>query len=168
MRAKKAVAIVLLPVVLFLLALLIRAVEQELADGDATFYGGFVQLCFSSWPSKLSFDRHSWWFAVGVSSRIVLVFGSFAGIVAILESMIRQRRLPMKYAEVLTLRDNTIRDILASQLPIPDEQKREFATWFDNAVEAANKDVELQLRELFGRDSERILKSKTAAEQSTL
>ena len=74
----------------------------------------------------------------------------------------------MKYAEVLALRDNTIRDILTSQLPIPDDQKGQFATWFDNAVEAANKDVELQLRELFGTDSERILKSKAATEQSTL
>src|SRR5690242_1490122 len=112
MSPKKAVAAAILPVVLFLLAFVIREDEQQLGDGRAAFYGGFIQLCFSSWPAKLQFDRHSWWFAIGVSSRIVLIFGSFAGIVAILESMIRQRRLPMKYAEVLALRDNTIRDIL--------------------------------------------------------
>jgi hypothetical protein len=60
--------------------------ENKLSDDDASFYGGFIQLCFSSWPSTLRFDRHSWWFAIGASSRIVLVFGSFAGIVLLLES----------------------------------------------------------------------------------
>jgi hypothetical protein len=68
MTRKKALAVLLLPVVLLLLASLIRTIENDLSDDDASFYGGFVQLCFSSWPSKLSLDRHSWWFAVGVSS----------------------------------------------------------------------------------------------------
>jgi len=161
-----AIALVLL--VLFVLALGIWTVERGIGPGDATFYGSFIQPCYSSWPSNLPFDRRSWWFVFGVSSRIVLIFGSFAGVVAILESMIRQRRLPMKYADVLALRDNTIRDILTARLPMSDEQKQVFAGLFDNAVEAANKDVELQLREIFGKDSELILQRKAATEQSTL
>ena len=74
----------------------------------------------------------------------------------------------MKYADVLALRDNTIRDILTARLPMSDEQKQVFAGLFDDAVEAANKDVELQLREIFGKDSELILQRKAATEQSTL
>ncbi len=154
--------------VLFLLAWLIRAAENCLSDNDALFYGGFVQLCSTSWPSKLFFDRHSWWFAIGVASRIVLVFGSFAGIVAITESMIRQRRLPMKYADILALRDRTIRDILLVKLQASDEQKQQVGALFDKAVQAANQDVVIQLRDLFGKDADRILERKNAAEQSTL
>lgn len=168
MWRKRALAISLVPVILWALASLIRAIEFGLSDSDAAFYGGFIQLCFSSWPTKLPFDRNSWWFAVGVSSRIVLVFGSFAGIVAIVESMIKQRRLPMKYAEVLALRDLTIKDILAAKLPITDEQKQAFGSLFDSVVREANEDVNLQLRDLFGKDVDRILKRKRETEQSTL
>jgi len=168
MTKKKALAILLLPMVLFLLAWLIRGAENRLSDDNAFFYGGFVQLCFSSWPSKLVFDRHSWWFAIGVASRIVLVFGSFAGIVAIAESMIRQRRLPMKYGELLALRDNTIRDFLLTRLPLPDGQKEAFVQSFDSAVAAADNDLQIQLRSLFGKDADRILRRKHEAEESTL
>ena len=70
-----------------MLACVVQRVENSISEDDASFYGGFIQLCFSSWPSKLPFDRHSWWFAIGVSSRIALVFGSFAGIVAILDGL---------------------------------------------------------------------------------
>lgn len=168
MRNKKTLAVLLLAVVLLLLAWLIRGLEGRLSDDDASFYGGFVQLCFSSWPSKLVFDRHSWWFAVGVSSRIILVSVSFAGIVVILESMIRQRRLPMKYAEIVALRDNTIRDFLLTKLPITDEQKETLGDYFDKAVKAADGDLTVQLRDLFGKEADRILKRKQEAEGSTL
>jgi hypothetical protein len=96
------------------------------------------------------------------------VFGSFAGIIAILESMIRQRRLPMKYAEVLALRDHTIRDVLLAKLPISDEQKESFGTFFDKAVQAADQDLTTQLRDLFGNDAERILQRKRETEASIL
>lgn len=165
---RKIVAILLVLVVLAILACVIYGAENSINDASASFYGGFIQLCFSSWPSNLSFDRHSWWFAIGVSSRIVLVFGSFAGIVAILESVLRQRRLPMKYAEVLALRDNTIRDFLNHQLPIPDEAKSKFAELFDKAVKAADDDLKTQLHDLFGKEADRILKRKHETEQATL
>jgi hypothetical protein len=158
MTRKKALAVLLLPVVLLLLASLIRTIENDLSDDDASFYGGFVQLCFSSWPSKLSLDRHSWWFAVGVSSRIVLVFGSFVGIVAILESMIRQKRLPMRYMDLMRLRDNTIRDYFLKEVPVSDEDKKKYFDLFEKAKQQADQDLIVQLRGLFGKEADGIMR----------
>ncbi|GEM_PF-4446975 len=47
----------------------------------------------------------------------------------------------MKYADVLALRDLTIRDILLTKLGDTEEQKRNLGLIFDAAVKAANKDV---------------------------
>ena len=168
MRLGKTLAILLILTVLSLLAAAIHRMEASTGNRDADFYGGFVQLCFSSRPSKLSFDRHFWWFAVGVSSRVLLVFGSFAGIVVIAESMISQRKLPMKYADVMALRDNTIRDILLTEMPLGEEEKEQFSLLFDKALQAANEDLTVQLRLLFGKDADLVLKRKHDTEQSPL
>ncbi len=74
----------------------------------------------------------------------------------------------MKYADILALRDRTIRDILLVKLQASDEQKQQVGALFDKAVQAANQDVVIQLRDLFGKDADRILERKNAAEQSTL
>lgn len=74
----------------------------------------------------------------------------------------------MKYADVLVLRDHTIRDILLAKLPITDEQKEQFGSFFDKAVQAADEDLAEQLHDLFGIDADRILKRKQEAEQLSL
>ena len=76
----------------------------------------------------------------------------------------------MKYADVLALRDNTIRDFLNSHFPasVSDQEKLDFGALFDRAVKVANDDVEVQLRDLFGKDAERILKRKRETEQTNL
>jgi predicted amino acid-binding ACT domain protein len=155
---RKLRAFLILPLAWFLLAALIKLIEGSIADANAKFYGEFFQLCFSSWPAQLTFDRHSWWFAIGTSSRLVLVLGSFAGIIAILESMIRQRKLPMKYVELVALRDNTIRDILLANLAMSDQEKEAFSHDFDEAVMRANEDVKIQIKDIFtGEQARRVL-----------
>lgn len=59
----------------------------------------------------------------------------------------------MKYAEIVALRDNTIRDFLLAKLPIADEQKETLGDFFDKAVKAADEDLKVQLRDLFGKGS---------------
>jgi hypothetical protein len=74
----------------------------------------------------------------------------------------------MKYGELLALRDQTIRDILLAELQATDQDKEQVGALFDKALQVANRDVEQQLRDLFGKDIDRILKRKYEAEQSTL
>jgi hypothetical protein len=152
----------------FAIGWLIRTIEIQASDEDFHFYGTFVQLCFNSWPANMPFDRHSWWFSLGVSSRIVLILGSFIGIVGIVEAMIKQRKLPMRYIDVMKLRDNTIRDFFLKELPVSDEEKTNYIRLFDTAVEQANSDVITQLRIVFGPNADQILQKKQATENANL
>ena len=74
----------------------------------------------------------------------------------------------MKYADVLVLRENTIRDYLQENLPLTDEQKEQFSSLFDKALQVADDDIRTQLSDLFGRDADRIWKRKRETEQATL
>jgi hypothetical protein len=140
-----------------LIALIIYFWENYASDNSAKFYGSFVQLCFSSWPWQLSFDRHSRWFALGVSSRLVLVLGSFGGIVGIFAAMIRERKFIMKYIELIRLRDQAIEDRLLSLLPVPDTEKDQYRRFFEEAVREATQDLRRDLELLVGNDQAEIL-----------
>lgn len=75
----------------------------------------------------------------------------------------------MKYADVMALRDLTIRDILLTKLGETDEEKRTIGQLFEAAVQAANKDLAQQLRDMFGRDvSDRILERMQQTAQSAV
>jgi hypothetical protein len=86
------------------------------------------------------------------------VFGSFVGIVAILESMIRQKRLPMRYMDLMRLRDNTIRDYFLKEVPVSDEDKKKYFDLFEKAKQQADQDLIVQLRGLFGKEADGIMR----------
>jgi hypothetical protein len=150
-------------------ALIVYVLENQADDATASFWNGFVQLSLSSWPIHLSFNRQSWPFALGVASRLVLIVGSFVGIVTIFEAMIKQRRLPMRYADLLTLREQTIRDKFLSAVPATDQQKVAYQELLVKVAQEADQDLFAQLKDLFGAaEARRILERKQQAESANL
>lgn len=101
--------------------------------------------------------------------RLFLVIGRILGIVGILESMIRQRRLPMKYAELLALREQTIRDKFLREVTATDKQKEEYQQLLVRIAQEADRDLNKQLEDLFGiTEARRILERKRETEGAAL
>jgi hypothetical protein len=142
--------------------------EQNVVNSQANFYGKFIQLCFGSWPSQLPFDRHSFWFALGASARLILIVGAFGGIVGIFGIMLRERKA-MKLADLLSLRERLIRDGFLKQMSATDAQKEEYARLYRRIEQQADEQLLKQLARLFGnKEAKELLELKQAAEKAEL
>jgi hypothetical protein len=83
--------------------------------------------------------------------------------------MIKQRRLPMRYADLLTLREQTIRDKFLSAVPATDQQKVAYQELLVKVAQEADQDLFAQLKDLFGAaEARRILERKQQAESANL
>jgi hypothetical protein len=112
-----------------------------------------IQLFTSSWPARWDqvLGRESVLFSLGVASRLILVIGPLAGIIAVFQKLLSGRSAFMKYLTLLQLRDQTIEDkFLESELV--GEAKEQFRAALESAVKAANADLPRQLADLFGTE----------------
>lgn len=125
---------------------------------DRKFYGEIVQLCFSSWPNHRP-ESHTWPFAVGVSTRLTLVLGSFGGLIGLFWSMIAMRKKLMRYDVLaklhdLLLRANFLTEVrgLAENGQISKDKVHILVETLNKAISQADLELMEEMRQLFGDD----------------
>jgi hypothetical protein len=127
------------------------------SDGNARFYGSVLQLSSSSWPGQRPFDRHTWWFALGVASRLVLLLSPILGIIVLFERMITIGDLPMTFIDIMEFRNNNIRDLFISKLKVSDDLRDQYSDEFDAAVRETQDRLATDLIDLLGPDRGRMV-----------
>jgi hypothetical protein len=129
-----------------------------------------TQFITSNWPSgNDSLDRKSWWFIILVLIKFVFAWGPIAGIGAIFAGLIKEKRLHMRYLDLLALRERTIKDRFLATIKASDEEKKEYSDLLEGFAREADEELRVQLSGLFGEDeATRIMARKEQTEHATL
>ncbi len=75
----------------------------------------------------------------------------------------------MRYIDLLTLRQRSIKDRFLTKITATPEQKQDFSKLLESLAKEADKDLLVQLRTLFGNEeADRIMAKKNQAEYTNL